>query len=310
MLHPLRIDRRRARGGGHHQQHRTCSATPAGAHRAAARRGDRRGNVAWTRIPFRQVRLLLELRADHELLRQVFRILNHRGHDEPRPVLRQREAVEEFLHDRTLAVGHAVRTQVAGGEVRRHDFERAAARRATAEDPAILRLPEPPRLGMPLQRSRAGRSRSSEVEAARLLPASDSITSVESFSHRMRSRPGWRINPGGPNALHRWPPARSAFRSHASATFRPAGFGTLAVSPFGGVTIRHRQSSVITETHCPVRSINAPSRGLPIAPPRPCPMAGSDIAVAISTPRTTGNDEPQRNYQPAERHGFALRRSR
>jgi hypothetical protein len=36
----------------------------------------------------------------------------------------------------------------------------------------------------------------------------------------------------------------------------------LAVSPLGGVTIRHRQSSVITDTHCPVMSIRAPSRGL------------------------------------------------
>jgi hypothetical protein len=31
---------------------------------------------------------------------------------------------------------------------------------------------------------------------------------------------------------------------------RPAGFsGTLDVSPFGGVIIRHRQSSVTTDTH-------------------------------------------------------------
>ena len=113
--------------------------------------------------------LLLELRADHELLRQVFRVLNHRGHDQPGPVLRQSEAVEEFLHDRTLAVGHAVRTQIARGEVRGHDFERAAARGAAAtEDAAILRLPEPPRLGMPLKGSRAGRTRPSEMEAAGL----------------------------------------------------------------------------------------------------------------------------------------------
>ena len=74
----------------------------------------------------------------------------------------------------------------------------------------------------------------------------------------MRTRPGCRINPGGPNALHNAPRARSAFRSQASAALRPAALsGTLDVSPFGGVTIRHRQSSVMTETHCPVMSISA-----------------------------------------------------
>ena len=62
--------------------------------------------------------------------------------------------------------------------------------------------------------------------------------------------------------MHRSPRARSAARSQASATLRPAGFsGTLAVSPLGGVTMRHRQSSVMTDTHCPVMSMNAPAAG-------------------------------------------------
>jgi hypothetical protein len=67
------------------------------------------------------------------------------------------------------------------------------------------------------------------------------------------------MSAGGPNALHNSPRLRSASRFHASAIFRPAGLsGTLAVSPFGGVTIRHRQSSVTIDTHWPVRSIKAP----------------------------------------------------
>src|ERR1043166_2152135 len=68
--------------------------------------------------------------------------------------------------------------------------------------------------------------------------------------------------------------------SHELATWIPCGFsGTLVTSPFGGVRMRHCQSSVTTDTHVPVRSTGAPARGagggppprLPRPPPPPPP---------------------------------------
>ena len=51
--------------------------------------------------------------------------------DQPRAVLGQREAVQEFVDDGAAAVGDTVRTQAAWREIGRHDFERPAARRAS-----------------------------------------------------------------------------------------------------------------------------------------------------------------------------------
>ena len=46
----------------------------------------------------------------------------------------------------------------------------------------------------------------------------------------------------------------------------------LTMSPFAGVIIRQRQSSEMTATHCPVRSMGAAARGGAGAavPPRAC----------------------------------------
>src|SRR5687767_12814003 len=71
-------------------------------------------------------------------------------------------------------------------------------------------------------------------------------------------------------------PAASSFAaSQASAIFRPSAFsGTLPYSPLGGVIMRYRQSSVTTETQCPVRSTGAdalaplPAAGWPAPRPR------------------------------------------
>ena len=59
---------------------------------------------------------------DFKLLREVIRIGDHTGHDQPRAVFGQREAVEEFLDDGAAAVGHTVRPQIAWREIGRHHF--------------------------------------------------------------------------------------------------------------------------------------------------------------------------------------------
>ena len=76
-------------------------------------------------------------------------------------------------------------------------------------------------------------------------PASVSTFSVCSFSQVMCTRVGLRIRPAAPYARHE----PSVAGSHELPTFVPSALsGTLAKSPFGGVTMRHRQSSVTTET--------------------------------------------------------------
>src|SRR5262245_48283960 len=63
---------------------------------------------------------------------------------------------------------------------------------------------------------------------------------------------------GAPYALHCKPSASSLTGSQASTIFRASALiGTLAASPLSGVTMRHRQSSVTTDTQLPVRSIGA-----------------------------------------------------
>src|SRR6185503_18087065 len=87
---------------------------------------------------------------------------------QPGAVVWQREAVEELLDHGAFAVRHAVGAEIAAAEIRGHHFERAARGAAAAtEDAAILRLPEPLRLRLPLQRSRGGRLRR-EVQPSRL----------------------------------------------------------------------------------------------------------------------------------------------
>src|SRR4029453_5578528 len=75
------------------------------------------------------------------------------------------------------------------------------------------------------------------------------------------------------NPRHSLPLAASAAASQAIAALRPSPFtGMLATSPFGGVTMRQRQSSVTTATQLPVRSIGAPWRAVGGGPggPPPC----------------------------------------
>ena len=72
-----------------------------------------------------------------------------------------------------------------------------------------------------------------------------------------------RISPAAPKARHCSPAATSLAGSHALASFWPASFnGTLAKSPFGGVTMRKRQSSVMTATQLPVKSVGDAWRGV------------------------------------------------
>ena len=124
------------------------------------------------------------------------------------------------------------------------------------------------------------------------VPASNSSLSVDGSCQEMRSRPGCRMMPPTPNALHWLPPALSASRSHASAALRPSPLtGMLAASPFGGVTIRHRQSSVTTATQLPMRSMGAACRavsGGPGGPPRCADTPDHAPASATATARADG----------------------
>ena len=81
------------------------------------------------------------------------------------------------------------------------------------------------------------------------MPASVSIFSVLSSAQVMCSRPGTRMIPPAPYALH-WLPSASSFAgSHAAPIARAARLsGTPAKSPLAGVCIRQRQSSVTTDT--------------------------------------------------------------
>src|SRR5262249_53508740 len=86
------------------------------------------------------------------------------------------------------------------------------------------------------------------------VPASASIFNVFGSCHEMRSRVGTRMIAGAAYDLHALSPVSFA-GSHWFARSRAACVtGTLETSPFGGVIMRHRQSSVTTETQVPVRS--------------------------------------------------------
>jgi hypothetical protein len=56
----------------------------------------------------------------------------------------------------------------------------------------------------------------------------------------------------------------------------------LAVSPLGGVTIRQRQSSLITDTHWPVMSMKARSRAL-VTRGAGCCATARDVLTATSS---------------------------
>ena len=90
-----------------------------------------------------------------------------------------------------------------------------------------------------------GANRSSRV----CVPASVSIFSVLSSAQVMWRRPGIRMMPPAPYALHWLPSASSLAGSQAAPIARAARFsGTPAKSPFAGVCMRQRQSSVTTDT--------------------------------------------------------------
>src|SRR3989442_2063548 len=80
------------------------------------------------------------------------------------------------------------------------------------------------------------------------------------------------------------PSAPALAGSHASTIFLPSGLiGMLDVSPFFGVSIRQRQSSVTIDTQLPVMSIGAAAFGVgggPGGAPR-CARSSSDKMRAI-----------------------------
>src|SRR4051812_47095084 len=93
------------------------------------------------------------------------------------------------------------------------------------------------------------------------MPASVSIFRFLSSIQEILRRPGTRMIAAAPYALQ---PSAAAFAgSHASAILFPSGLtGMLDVSPFFGVNIRQRQSSVTTDTQLPVMSIGAEAFGV------------------------------------------------
>src|SRR6185436_16401723 len=118
------------------------------------------------------------------------------------------------------------------------------------------------------------------------VPASVSTFSVFSSCQEILRRVGIRMIAAAPYALH-WLPAASSFAGSHSLITRLAAWltGTLAESPLSGVTIRHRQSSVTSDTQLPVRSIGAPSlgeRGGAGGPPR-CAATGDASVIATTT---------------------------
>jgi hypothetical protein len=119
------------------------------------------------------------------------------------------------------------------------------------------------------------------------MPLSVSIFRVCASCQEMRNRVGWRRSPAMPNASH----CPSMAGVQALATLVPSAFrGRLATSPAGGVTMRQRQSSVMTATQFPVKSIVAMDCGVGgvVAPPPPCGACAATPLpnVAAATKRT------------------------
>src|SRR5437764_10195145 len=88
-----------------------------------------------------------------------------------------------------------------------------------------------------------------------------------------------------PYALQRSGPAVAG--SHASAISFPSGLtGMLDVSPFFGVSIRQRQSSVTTDTQLPVMSIGAAAFGVG-GGPGGAPRCADTVAAKSDNPNVT-----------------------
>src|SRR5689334_22149474 len=115
-----------------------------------------------------------------------------------------------------------------------------------------------------------------------------------------------------PYDRHCWPDASSRAGSQLSPTLRPSALsGSVSYTPFLGVTIRNFQSSVMTETQYPVRSIAAPSRGVAGGPARPPRCASIEIVAANMTAAIrrllinslTGLGSPRESIErPLQRH--------
>src|SRR6187397_1005657 len=83
-----------------------------GARRAPRRtRGTPVLGFAGSGIPLRGIRLAAEVRAGHELLREVFRIVHDSRDDEPFRAIWRSEPIEEFGQRRVFAVGHTIAAQ-------------------------------------------------------------------------------------------------------------------------------------------------------------------------------------------------------
>src|SRR6185295_4639020 len=80
-------------------------------------------------IPAPRVRLFPEMRAHHETLGQVLRILDDGRYDEQWFAGTLWRDIEILGHDRALAVGDAVLAEVSRPQVLRHDLEGAARQR-------------------------------------------------------------------------------------------------------------------------------------------------------------------------------------
>src|ERR1035441_8544389 len=104
-----------------------------------------------------------------------------------------------------------------------------------------------------------------------------------------------------PYDLH-WLPLASSFSgSHVLATRRPSALtGTPGKSPFSGVTMRYRQSSVTTATQEPFRSNGAFSLGVAVSGGGAANWAPTrDGAANESTARKTRTDKA-RSLGPPE----------
>ena len=179
-----------------------------------------------------------------------------------------------------LAVRHAVLAQIPRAETRRDDLQRAAlgqrarrrraaalaaaaaARRDRARAVADLRahgvwLPpggrchsareNPCHVGSPAGRLRRDRARA----AASACRRRNRSCSVSSSAHVMCSRPGWRMRPPTPNALHCRPAALSAARSHSFGDAPPFGVQRQALE-IAFARRRHAMPPVLVDDGDPV----------------------------------------------------------
>src|SRR5580765_3961557 len=122
------------------------------------------GRRAGSGIPAAGVGLFSEMRAHHETLGQVLRILDDGRHDEQLSAVALWSDIEVLGHDRALAVGDTVLPQVSRSHVLRHDLEgstrwRRRISRASTSRTAATARPLPLRHRITLPRRRPGRRR-------------------------------------------------------------------------------------------------------------------------------------------------------